>query len=63
MQLGRHIQLWPYKEPPPHSVLLPCRECIHQRVKMISTLNTAREWEEKNHASVQANILSDKGLC
>lgn len=29
---------------------------------MILTLNTAREQEEKDHASVQANILSAKGL-
>lgn len=30
---------------------------------MILTFSTAREWEEKNHPSVHANILSAKGPC
>lgn len=37
------------------------KSCIYQRVKMILTLNTAREMEEKNQASVCANTLSAKG--
>lgn len=60
---GEHKWLWLHKKPPLHSLLLPYRDCMYKRVKMIITLRTAREWEGEHHTCVQANILSAKGLC